>query len=122
MVIKITNLGKRLKELRKEKKMSQRQLGMMFNISQESISSYEQNKSNPSFEILCKYADQFDVSLDYIFERTDSKINVRKSDLNTFEEFFVVSYRSISDQGKNMMAKIVRAICEADKENNSLFL
>ena len=121
MVIKIDNVGDRLKELRKEKNMTQRQLSIIFNVSQESISSYERNKSNPSFDILCMYADQFDVSVDYILGRTNNKQFIKMGDLNPFEEYFVTTYRSVSARGKNMMAKIVKALSDADIENKKLF-
>ncbi len=120
-MIKIDNVGNRLKELRKEKNMTQRQLSIIFNVSQESISSYERNKSNPSFDILCMYADQFDVSVDYILGRTNNKLFIKMGDLNPFEEYFVTTYRSVSVRGKNMMAKIVKALSDADIENKKLF-
>ena len=121
MVIKITNIGIALKLLREEKGLSQIQLGLKFNISQESISSYELGKSNPSFEILCKYADFFRVSLDYIFGRTDIKVSIQENNLNPFEAYFIDCYRSLSESGKNMMSKTVAAIKDADEENQEMF-
>ena len=40
-------------------------------MNQSSINRYENADSSPALEILVKYADYFDVSLDYIFGRTD---------------------------------------------------
>ena len=37
-----------------------------------SINRYEQGQSAPSLETLVKYADYFDVSMDYLFARTDN--------------------------------------------------
>lgn len=121
MVITIINIGNKLKLLREDKGISQIQLGLRFNISQESISSYELGKSNPSFDILCKYADYFRVSLDYIFGRTDTKTPIQETSLNPFELFFIASYRSLSEPGKNMMSKTIAAIKDADEENKELF-
>jgi len=121
VVITIINIGNKLKLLREDKGISQIQLGLRFNISQESISSYELGKSNPSFDILCKYADYFRVSLDYIFGRTDTKTPIQETSLNPFELFFIASYRSLSEPGKNMMSKTIAAIKDADEENKELF-
>ena len=120
-MITIINIGNKLKLLREDKGISQIQLGLRFNISQESISSYELGKSNPSFDILCKYADYFRVSLDYIFGRTDTKTPIQETSLNPFELFFIASYRSLSEPGKNMMSKTIAAIKDADEENKELF-
>ena len=62
-------LGKKLKELRKEYDMSQRQLAKALGISKSSYSHYETGASNPDYETLIIIADYFDVSLDYLFGR-----------------------------------------------------
>lgn len=43
----------------------------LLEVKQSSINRYEQGQSAPSLEILVKYADYFDVSMDYLFARTD---------------------------------------------------
>lgn len=44
----------------------------MSTIQYTSLNRYEQNQTSPTFETLVKYADYFDVSMDYIFGRTDN--------------------------------------------------
>ena len=41
-------------------------------VKQSSINRYEQGQSPPSLETLVRYADYFDVSLDYLLARTDN--------------------------------------------------
>ena len=66
----------RLKLLRKQKHMSQLSLAMKLNTTQMSISRYETGKREPDLKTLILIADFFDVSIDYIIERTDNhKIN-----------------------------------------------
>lgn len=66
--------GDRLKELRKEKSLSQEQLGEILNISRRVIGYYETNERFPKDEdTLKKIADFFDVTIDYLVGRTDKK-------------------------------------------------
>ena len=61
----------RLKELRKMKKISQLKLAMDLNVNQNSISRYENMERQADYETLIKFADYFDVSIDYLLGRTD---------------------------------------------------
>jgi transcriptional regulator with XRE-family HTH domain len=47
------------------------QLSRIFGLSQSAINRYEHNESLVPDAVLLKYADYYDVSLDYIFGRTD---------------------------------------------------
>ena len=64
-------VGERLKILREGVKLSQVKLAKLMGSTQASINRYETNGSSPSQETFLWYADYFDVSLDYIFGRTD---------------------------------------------------
>lgn len=61
----------RLKELRKSRNISQLKLAIDLNMNQNSISRYENLEREADYETLVKFADYFDVSLDYLFGRTD---------------------------------------------------
>ena len=61
----------RLKKLRKERNISQLKLAIDLNMNQNSISRYENNERESDYETLIKFADYFDVSLDYLLGRTD---------------------------------------------------
>jgi transcriptional regulator with XRE-family HTH domain len=67
---------KRLKELRKEKKLSQEELGEVINVSGRTISYFEAGERTPSPEILSKLADIFKVSVDYLLGRTSLRLVV----------------------------------------------
>ena len=62
----------RLKLLRKQKHMSQLSLAMKLNTTQMSISRYETGKREPDLKTLILIVDFFDVSIDYLLERTDN--------------------------------------------------
>ena len=64
----------RLKEIRKSKGISQIRLAMELNTSQNTISRYETGEREPGIAELIKIADYFNVSVDYLLERTDKPI------------------------------------------------
>ena len=62
----------RLKELRKKHKISQLKLAMDLNMNQNSISRYENVEREADYSTLIRFADYFNVSIDYLLERTDN--------------------------------------------------
>lgn len=58
--------AKRLKELRSQKQVSQTELAKVLNISNRTISMYEQGYSEPNVETLIKISQYFNVSIDYL--------------------------------------------------------
>ena len=62
-------IGKKLKELRKNASLTQEELAKKLDISRVNYTRYEPNKVGPDFETLIKLADFYDVSLDEIFGR-----------------------------------------------------
>lgn len=62
----------RLKQLRKAKGISQLNLAMHLNTNQNTISRYETGEREPAINELIKIADFFNVSVDYLLERTDN--------------------------------------------------
>ena len=61
----------RLLELRKKRGISQLKLAMDLNMNQNSISRYENGEREADYKMLIKLADYFNVSIDYLLERTD---------------------------------------------------
>ena len=62
----------RLKEIRKSKGISQLKLAIDLNTTQNTISRYETGKREPGINELIQIADYFNVSIDYLLERTDN--------------------------------------------------
>lgn len=63
-------LGKNLKKLRQQKKLSQEKLARLADISYNTISKIEAGKAmNPTFETLSRLADLFGVSIDELVGR-----------------------------------------------------
>lgn len=62
----------RLKQLRKSRGISQLKLALDLNMNQNSISRYESGAREADYATLILFADYFNVSLDYLLERTDN--------------------------------------------------
>ncbi|MBQ8427419.1 MAG: helix-turn-helix transcriptional regulator [Clostridia bacterium] len=63
--------AKRLKEVRKDKNLSQQQMAKMLNIRQQSYARYELDTSEPSYEMLVKIAKFFNVTTDFLLGLTE---------------------------------------------------
>ena len=86
-------IGKRLRELRMENRYSQQQIAEMCGSTQATIGRYEQGLVDVSLDKLLWYAETFEVSLDYIFGRTDDP----KGHLYEKDEPSLPSEASIND-------------------------
>lgn len=64
--------GERLKQLRKDKKLTQAQLAKALDLDQSTISYYEKDKKVPDIQTLERIASYFDVSLDSLWTLNDS--------------------------------------------------
>ena len=64
-------IGDRMKALRKSVKHTQGELAKIIGTNISSVNRYDNNQAEAPYKILLAYADYFDVSLDYIYGRTD---------------------------------------------------
>ena len=62
----------RLKELRKKRNITQQRLALELAMSQNTISRYETGEREAGYAELIQIADYFNVSIDYLLERTDN--------------------------------------------------
>lgn len=62
---------KRIRDLREDKDLNQTQVAKMLGMSQTGYSKYETGENDIPTAILIKLADFYDVTTDYILERTD---------------------------------------------------
>lgn len=74
------NLGKRIVTIRKERKMSQEDFAELFNVTRQTISSWENSKSYPDIETLVKISDKFNISLDILLREDKNMIETYKND------------------------------------------
>lgn len=69
----MSTLSNRIRELRTEKELTQKEFGKLFGIVKSTVSLYESGKSAPDDETKKKIAQYFNVSLDYLMGVSDVK-------------------------------------------------
>ena len=62
-------IGKRIKDMRLEKGMSQQELGDLIGVTKVSICGYENRTRTPSLDTFCILADIFETTTDYLLGR-----------------------------------------------------
>ncbi|MBO0482229.1 helix-turn-helix domain-containing protein [Candidatus Enterococcus courvalinii] len=62
----MVEIGKKIKELRQSKKMTQKELAEVLNVTPQAVSKWERNASNPDLQTLLTLSRYFDVSVDEI--------------------------------------------------------
>ncbi|CEN31009.1 transcriptional regulator [[Clostridium] sordellii] len=100
----MSNLSNRLKLLRNEKNVMQKDIANYLNITTSAYGFYEQGKRTPTPEILSALAEYFDVSVDYLIGRVDTKqignkisVNINENEKDV-EELLEETISQILDQ------------------------
>lgn len=66
-------LSKRIKQLRQEKDMTQKELALLLHVQRTTITGYETKDRHPQLDIIIHIADIFGVTTDYLLGRTDKR-------------------------------------------------
>ncbi len=78
----MNKIGTRIANLRNENAMTQAQLADVLSVSVQAVSKWETSVSNPDISLLCKIADTFNVTIDYLLRGTSRKIQKYYVDCN----------------------------------------
>ena len=89
-------------------------------VKQSSLNRYELNQASPTFETLMRYVDYFDVSLDYLFGRTDNpqgklfeyRPKIEQSDPE-MEKFVEMCFDPKSPMNERLKETLVKMLEEA---------
>lgn len=116
--------AQRLRELRKRKKLTMKELGRKFNLAESTISGYENGNRTPDLEVIEKIADYFEVSTDYLLGRDGefpkTKEEWDKADPEHKERFkkLIEIYEKASPEGKELMIHNMEMILNLDQKKN----
>ena len=91
--------GERLKTLREDRDLKQKDLAKFIGVSDRTIGMYEQERREPDFEILKKIADYFNVTVDYLLGRTDNP-NIEIKDFEVDGDHYKV--KMLKNNGKQL--------------------
>ncbi len=104
----MTDLGKRIQELRKKSGLSQSQLAQKINVSYPQMSRYEIKGVQPPADVLKKMADVFGVSIDYLVNGdTEEKAKATLKDTKLLRLFKAVE--DMNDKDKDTVSELINA-------------
>ena len=115
-------LGMRLRALREGIGLSQSKFADVIGSTQSSINRYENGQATPTVNLLRKYADYFDVSMDYIFARCDdprgklyeNKI-MKQSDAPELRDFIEMCFEPGSPMNERLKESLFQMMTEGKK-------
>ncbi len=88
------NIGNKIKTLRNEKKLTQKQLATLLDTSASAIGMYEQNRREPDNSTIIKIANYFQISTDYLFGLSDIRFRSVALKYSEQEQSVIEAYRS----------------------------
>lgn len=118
----MANFGERLRLVRETKKMTQKQVAKNFKLAESTISMYERNEREPSFELVERFADYFGVTTDYLLGRSDSPveyseeekqflIDLSLSDEELFKKYrFAFGDKEYTDEEAKVIINMIRSV------------
>ena len=101
-------IGQRIRDLRKQKRMSQTELAKSAGVSQTTVTAWENNKAEPSSSAVAQLADIFNVTTDYLLGRPD-KQETKKDDVELSDDDVIMTWRGkpLSDEDKELIRRIM---------------
>ncbi len=94
-------VGKRLKELREKNKLTQEELGKILNLNKSTISHYENDSRTPDLEKLERFANFYNVDINYIVGLDNNCSSEKRSVKISDEELeLILEMRKIKNYNK----------------------
>lgn len=102
-------LGNNIKELRKSKRMTQKDLALAMNVSQQTVGAWETERAIPGADTLSELADYFNVTTDYLLGRPEKKDDDAKTaDIEDDDVIFTYEGRRIPKEDLELIRRIMR--------------
>nr|DAV67137.1 MAG TPA: helix-turn-helix domain protein [Caudoviricetes sp.] len=112
-----------IKAARESQGLTQQECAELFNVKLRAWQTYEQGVSEPKFEVLCKIADKFGVTTDYLLGRPDAKqpddpveLLAAQYKLGTAEHAIIASYLALPQEDRTKLVDIVEQIAKKAEE------
>lgn len=110
----MTDLGKRILDLRKRKNLSQTDLANAVGISYAQIGRYETKDTQPPAEVLKKIADALDTTVDFLISGdTDEKAKSALKDSELLQQFKAVE--QMNDEDRSVVKRLIDAFITKGK-------
>lgn len=99
------HIGERLQEIRKDHKLTQKQLAGILGISWRTVGAYETNACMPDYEVLVNISKHFNVSLDYLLGLVDEQFPIQREPIMIPDGLSSKSIDSVKDYIKFLHLK-----------------
>lgn len=101
-------IGQRIRDLRKQKRMSQTELAKSAGVSQTTVTAWETGKAETSSSAVSKLADIFNVTNDYLLGRPN-KQETKKDDVELSDDDVIMTWRGkpLSDEDRELIRRIM---------------
>jgi len=104
-------VGDKIRQLRKEKNLSQADLAYETGLTKAAISMYELGARHPKIETLEILADYFNVDMDYITGRTITSGIVADDN----ERLIISQFRAMNDEGRRRVLQYIADLVDSGK-------
>ena len=101
----LIKLGNHVKQIRKERKMSQQKLSDISGLAVRTISKIERGKMNPSYEVLSALVSVLGISFDSLFTFTNDQTSAEIQEIER-------RYSACPEQGRRLILASVRALAD----------
>ena len=101
-------LGNNIKELRKQKHLTQKDLAKLMHVSQQTIGAWETERAIPGSDTLALLANLFNVSTDYLLGRDTKEDDLQTADLADDDTIFTFEGKPIPEQDLEYMKRLLR--------------
>lgn len=101
-------LGNNIKELRKQKHLTQKDLAKLMHVSQQTIGAWETERAIPGSDTLALLANLFNVSTDYLLGRDHKEDDLKTADLADDDTIFTFEGKPIPEQDLEYMKRLLR--------------
>lgn len=106
------NMGSKIRDLRKEKRLSQTELGKLIHVSQQTVTAWENNKAEPTSSAVVQLAEVFNVTTDYLLGRPE-KADDYQVDLDlerALDNAHSFSGKPLSDHDRKVAKDVLRSL------------
>lgn len=103
----------RIKEMREKIGLSQKKCADEIGVTLRAWQNYEQGEREPKFESLCKIADLFGVTTDYLFGREPQTNPLANLNVKVDDEKFVELYSALPDYAKQIFVDTMAQLSQA---------
>ncbi|MCP3942982.1 MAG: helix-turn-helix transcriptional regulator [Chloroflexi bacterium] len=111
-------LSEKIKHLRKERGVTQKELAERAGLNSKLISKYETGRLNPKLENITKIAEALDISTDYFFESGGVPDSERISDLKLYRKFRMIE--CMDEKSRRLAEDIIDTLIEKKQMRDRL--